>query len=200
MLGKLSRSKLIAILPVLIVALAAPMITPSVHAYGPANWQVGFAGTFTTPGSGNSGFWGWCAFAGGTGSPATSGTDADCQISEYFGPSHSFQVRESISGTAWTEGPCTLPPCVTASDFYITDGTMTLTGPTIEQGIHSGQAQQLPPSCTISGMTITCPLSVWESLGVYSPDTGIPAKAGHYNLNSLIGQVGELQAQVIQLS
>jgi hypothetical protein len=200
MLARLHRSKLIAILPVLLVILAAPILAPSAHAYGRANWQAAFAGTFVIPGSGNFGFWGWCALAGGTGSPATSGTDADCEISQYFGTGHSFQVLESISGTAWSEGPCTFPPCATVNDFYITAGTMTLNGPTVVQGVQSGMAQQLPPSCTVSGMTITCPIPVWEFLGVYNPDTGIPVVAGHYNLNSFFGHGGELQVQVVQLS
>jgi hypothetical protein len=69
--------------------------------------------------------------------------------------------------------------------------------------------------CTITGNSVTCPLSLWEVLPpgcsathscIYSPDTGIPAAAGHYNLNSAFiatgppGAVGELQVQVVQLS
>src|SRR6266571_2186783 len=88
MLENLRNSKLTPILSILLMAVAALSFTPMVHAYGAANWQVGFAGTFVTPGSGSGGFWGWCDFAGGTGSPAASGTDADCQTSVYFGPTH----------------------------------------------------------------------------------------------------------------
>jgi hypothetical protein len=190
------------------MTIAALSFTPLAHAYGAANWQVGFSGTFVTPGSGSSGFWGWCDFAGGTGSPATSGTDADCQLSQYFGPGHIIQVEESIAGTAWGEGPCHFPPCVTPTDFYITSGTMTMVGPTAAQIIAIAGPQLLSVGCTINGSTVTCPLSIWSILPpgcspgncIYSPDTGIPTKAGHYNLNSVIGGVGELQVQVVQLS
>jgi hypothetical protein len=199
MLKNIRYSKIIALMPISLVAIAALSSTPTAHAYGAANWQIAFAGTFVSPGTGNSGFWGWCALAGGTGSPAASGTDADCQISQYFGTGHALQLQESISGTAWSEGLCTISPCLGPTDFYITDGTMTIRGPTAAQGVHSGQTGSLPPSCTISGTTITCPLAVWEFLGVYSPDTGIPAAAGHYNLNSLLNHSGELQVQVVQL-
>ncbi|HEV2139317.1 MAG TPA: hypothetical protein VGR53_10800, partial [Nitrososphaerales archaeon] len=182
------------------------------------NWQVGFAGTITVPGSGGFGFWGWCDFAGGTGSPATSGTDADCQVSTYFhSSSGNFQVKESIMGTAWGEGPCTLPPCLTSTDFYITDGTMTLTGPAAGQIIAIAGPLLVSAGCTITGSTITCPLSVWEVVPpgcipggsptlpacIYAPDTGIPTTPGHYNANSLVsffGAKGEFQVQVNQLS
>ncbi|HEV2139342.1 MAG TPA: hypothetical protein VGR53_10930, partial [Nitrososphaerales archaeon] len=75
--------KLTAILPLALITFMSLSLVPVTHAYGKANWQVGFAGTITVPGSGGFGFWGWCDFAGGTGSPATSGTDADCQVSTY---------------------------------------------------------------------------------------------------------------------
>jgi hypothetical protein len=207
-LKNLRNSRLIAILPILLATIAVLSFTPLAHAYGAANWQVAFSGTFAIPGSGNGGFWGWCDFAGGTGTPATSGTSADCQISQYFGPGHAIQVEESISGTAWSEGPCHFPPCVTPTDFFITDGAMTLSGPTVVQMLPTIGSQLQSLGCTISGNTVTCSLSIWEILPpgcspgncIYSPDTGIPTKAGHFNLNSVIGQVGELQVQVVQVS
>jgi hypothetical protein len=178
------------------------------HAYGAANFKATFAGTFTLPGSGNNGFWGWCDFGGGTGSPATSGTDADCKISQYFGPSHSFQVVESVQGTAWGVGPCTIQPCLpltssTPTDFYITAGTVTFAGPFAVQLTSSGPP---PPGsgCTVSGTTATCPIAFLEAVGFYTPDTGITTVPGHYNLNAFIplafsGAVGEFQEQVVQV-
>src|SRR6266581_2245149 len=207
MLENLRNSKLTPILSVLLMAVAALSFTPMVHAYGAANWQVGFAGTFVIPGSGSGGFWGWCDFAGGTGSPATSGTDADCQTSVYFGPNHAIQVEESIAGTAWSEGSCHLQPCITHTDFYITSGTMTLSGPSAAGIIAIAGPQLLSVGCTINGNKVACPLSIWEILPpacspgncIYSPDTGIPTQAGHFNLNSVLGQVGDLQVQAVQL-
>jgi hypothetical protein len=190
-------------LVVAITLLSSFAIIPAVNAYGKANWQTAFAGTFITPGQGSSGFWGWCDFGGGTGSPATSGTDSDCQVATYThvpGNPSNFQVHESISGTAWDEEPCTFPPCLTTNDFFITAGTMTISGPTVVQALKAGVGGTLPPSCKISGSTVTCSLSDWELLGIYNPDTGVPTAAGHFNLNAFLGQPGEFQIQVNQLS
>lgn len=179
--------------------LAVLSFTPLAHAYGPANWQAAFSGTFVNPGSGNSGFWGWCDFAGGTGSPATSGSAADCEVSQYFGPSHGFQVVVSIQGTAWDEETCTFRPCLTTSDFFITAGAVTLAGPFAVQITSSGPP---PPGsgCTVKGTTATCPIPFLEAVGFYNPDTGVPTVSGHYNLNSFLNHSGEFQIQVVQLS
>ncbi len=185
------------------VFIASFTLIPASSAYGKENWQTTFAGTFVSPGSGNSGFWGWCAFGGGTpssaGAPVTSGTDADCEESFYFGPSHAIQAHESISGTAWDMEPCTIAPCVTPNDFFITSGTMTISGPDVVQHLGTVGPLLLSLGCTITGETATCSLLVWEGLGTYNPDTGIPTVAGHYNLNSFLTQPGEFQIQVTQL-
>ncbi len=180
---------------------------PFASAYGTANWQVGFAGTGVLAGSGQQfGFWGWCAFAGGTasspGAPVASGTDADCKVDNYFltNTGQRLQFQQSIQGTAWDEKTCTFPPCLTANDFFITAGTVTLSGPLVLLLEKSGPP---PPVCTTTGTVVTCPIPFLESIGFYNPDTGIPAAAGHYNLNSLLpsfGLVGQFQVQVDQLS
>jgi hypothetical protein len=79
--------------------LVASAATPA-SAYGKDNWQLGFAGTATAPGTGQgSGFWGWCAFGGGV----TSGNDGDCQVSDYLHlPGGGGATCErSIDVTAW---------------------------------------------------------------------------------------------------
>ena len=210
----LTSSKLIALLPISLVAIAALSSAPLAHAYGAANWQVGFAGTGNLPGSGGFGFWGWCTFAGGV----TSGNDADCQISTYF---HSnpggINGKFSIQGTGWDMQPSTFPPIpgVPTDDFFVTAGTETISGPFGALLISIAGPPLLAAGCTITGNSVTCPLSLWEVLPpgcsstnpcIYSPDTGIPAAPGHYNLNSAFiamgppGAVGELQIQVTQLS
>lgn len=190
----------------------AIVAAPGARAYGAANWQAAFAGTITSPTSGNSGFWGWCDFAGGSGSPASSGNEADCQVSAYFGPSHALQGVDSIHGTAWDEELCTLQPCLTADDFFITAGTMTFSGPAASGLIAIGGPQLTGAGCTIAGNTVTCSLAIWSAIPpgcspgscLYNPDTGVPDVAGHYNENGLIplfvpGGVGELQIQVTQV-
>ncbi len=115
-------------------------------------------------------------------------------------------------GTAWDEETCTLFPCLTATDFFITSGTMTISGPAGGMIIDIAGPPLVSAGCSITGSTITCPLSVWEVVPpgctpgfncIYSPDTGIPTTAGHYNQNSLVelfGFKGEFQIQVNQLS
>ncbi len=171
----------------------------------------------TLPGQGSFGFWGWCAFGGGTGSPATSGTSADCTLDLYgYNTSNpgAFSVHEAIQGTAWSVAPCT-SFCFLQNqqDFMITAGTMTLSGPIALGIINIAGPQLVQAGCTITGGTVTCSLSLWEKLPpgcsqtkgtcIYSPDTGIPAAPGKYNLNSLVklfGFVGEGQIKVVQLS
>ncbi len=176
---------------------------PVTHAYGKSNFQAGFAGTGVLKGSGQQfGFWGWCDFAGGT----TSGNEADCKIDNYFQTSSGrIQFQESIQGTTWDEEPCTIQPCLPLGsssplDFFITAGTVTLSGPLILALEQSGPP---PPPCTTTGTTVTCPIWVLEKIGFYNPDTGIPVVPGHYNLNSLLpafGLVGEFQLQLTQIA
>jgi hypothetical protein len=84
----------------LTATIAAVGATPA-SAYGPANWQLTFAGTATFPSTGNAfGFWGWCAMAGGV----SSGTNGDCQVTQYVHtPAGSgFTCHESLDLTAWS--------------------------------------------------------------------------------------------------
>jgi hypothetical protein len=97
----------------MVVATATPAM-----AYGKANWQVTFAATATSPGTGNStGFWGWCDFAGSV----ASGTSGDCQIAMYSLASagSGFTCHESLDLTAWT----------TATGFFFISGSATVTRP-----------------------------------------------------------------------
>ncbi len=156
--------------------LAGVQMVPSVSAYGKANWQFGFAGTFITPGVGNDGFWGWCAFVG-----VSSGTDGDCQVSNYFHFANGPHVtcETSVSVTGWDMEPPTIPPPpgFPADDFFITSATLTV--------------NPSSPAC----------LSIFGSLPTPF-DTGFPAAPGHYNFNGLLhlfGQTGELQVQVTQI-
>ena len=127
----------------LAVGLIAAETTP-VAAYGPANWQVTFAGTGTFPSTGvGFGFWGWCEFAGGV----TSGNSGDCQVAQYFhAPSGSgFTCQESLNITAWDTSVRT---------FHIS-GTATvnptrLTAPCV---------QLFPGATTFSGVDTQIPAS-----------------------------------------
>src|SRR5258708_20348026 len=81
MLGRaLSRS----FLGLLAAAMLGVLVATPALAYGAENYQVGFAGTGVAPGTGfGVGFWGWCAFGGGTGTLPTSGTAGDCNYAFY---------------------------------------------------------------------------------------------------------------------
>jgi len=169
-------------LAVLIAAGVATSTTAS--AYGRANWQTAFSGNFNSPGA-SSGFWGWCAFFGGV----TSGNDADCQVTMYFGGASTGTIHESIHGTAWDTEPTSFgPPLAPAPDFFINDGSVTLTGSTIA-GLRSAGSPP-PPGCTVSGGAVNCPIPVLEAIGFYSPDTGIPATPGHFSLEALGDLIG----------
>jgi hypothetical protein len=99
---KMSRTlfarSLVALL--LAVMLGVSAATPAL-AYGPENWQIGFAGTGVFPSTGfGFGFWGWCAFGGGV----ASGNTGDCQFAQYFhAPSGGgFTCQESLDITSWS--------------------------------------------------------------------------------------------------
>lgn len=166
------------------------VLSTSATAYGPANWQAAFSGNFNSAmaGGGGVGFWGWCEFAGGV----RSGDDADCSTPFYLHPpgnaSSGMLVMSRIHGSAWDTEPPTFPSLAPGvNDFFITAGTVTLTGPTIGQALAAGF---FPPSCTVNGSTATCPIPVLEAAGIFSPDTGIPAQAGHFSLSSLAEMLG----------
>lgn len=174
----------------------AVVLSTSASAYGAANWQTAFSGNFNniTGTGGSTGFWGWCEFAGGV----SSGNNADCSFSQYFfssgganGAASFGPLTIKINGTAWdiessTFPPLTLPPL---PDFFITDGTVTFTGPAVVKAVAAGF---LPPACTVTGSTVTCSIPVLEATTppLYAPDTGIPAAAGHYSLASIFELLG----------
>lgn len=168
--------------------------SPSASAYGAANWQAAFSGNFNnaSAGGGGVGFWGWCEFAGGV----LTGNDADCSTPFYLHPpgnaSNGMLVMSRIHGSAWDTEPTLFPPPLApgVNDFFITAGTVTLTGPTVGQAIAAGLVPTGPGLCTVSGSTATCPIPVLEAVGIYSPDTGIPAQAGHFSLKSIAESLG----------
>jgi hypothetical protein len=92
-----------------------------------------------------------------------------------------------------------------APDFFVNDGSITLTGSSVARLLGTGAAP--PPGCTVSGGTVTCPIPVLEVAGIYFPDTGIPAAPGHYSLEALADLFGvpvppgtHINVQVTQLS
>lgn len=192
-------------------------------AYGStAQWQTTFSGNCNnlavcsinlggTLIPARSGFWGWCEF-GGTSTPPISGTDADCEVTFYTHSSTSVAnfptLHQSIRGTAWDMEPTSFPgppgSGLPPDDFFINDGSLTLSGPTVVQALASGMP--LPPACTVSGQTVTCPIPVAETLMIFFPDTGIPAAAGHYSQAAIFEMLGiplppgvHLNIQVTQL-
>ena len=205
-MGTVRRSLTLLSSFVLVVGMLISLAT-SANAYGPANWQATFSGNFDNQsGAGGIGFWGWCAFSGGAGS----GKPADCSFSNYFfgtgGANTGFLFSARINGTLWDMEPTSftpLPPGFPPDDFFITAGTETLSGPAIVRGIAAGL---VPPGCTVTGSTLTCPIPVLEKAGLYMPDTGIPAAADHYSLKNALASVGQtlppgnhLNIQVVQI-
>jgi hypothetical protein len=145
--------------------------TPVV-AYGPENYQLGFAGTAVAPGSGfGVGFWGWCAFGGGTGTLPTSGNNGDCNYALYIHTSSGgITCEQSVDVTSWA----ITPGAIGIPDFFAT-GTAT---------VH-------PASATVcfSLFPGVFPASFTDF------DTLLPGVPGHYNLNGFQGFT-ELQVQV----
>jgi hypothetical protein len=140
--------------------------TPA-SAYGQDTWQIGISGTGVNPGTGfGFGFWGWCAFGGGV----TSGTDGDCELSQYLHVSagSGFTCEESVDITSWSASTGT----------FVVTGTVTvnptsLTGPCLAL---------FPGAASVTDL-----------------DSGVPAAAGHYNLGGIGGLRGEFQIQVVQI-
>ncbi len=187
-----NSKNLALILPISILATMALSVVPATYAYGNQDqWQAGFAGTAQ---GGSFGFWGWCAFGGSDGSsaPGTTGTTADCQIANYFRPvANTFHV--SMDGNGWViaTGSAFLPPGVPG--FFFTGGTAEIVGPGASVisslfGVPVGVPFDLSLVCNFSGGPAT--------LAGSPCDTGIPAHAGHFNLNV---PGFELQIQVTKL-
>jgi hypothetical protein len=173
------------------IALLAFSSIPIAYGYGSGqNWQIGAAGTGTLcvpdGGCGGFGFWGWCAFTG-----TTSGTNGDCQFSQYLHQGTvlgTAQCETSFDVTAWHSGPSLANPSV--NDFFIDTGTMTVN----------------PASATAACVALLQGagfnvVQTGPGTGSFSPssDTEIPAAPGHYNLNGLVAPpitYTELQFQV----
>jgi hypothetical protein len=190
--GKVLKSKFIGFLALisLLALLSSLALIPAANAYGKSNWQATFSGNCnnaTHCGGTTSGFWGWCSFGGGT---STGGNNADCESSNYahgslcatLPPPGCIDVHISISGSAWDIEPSLFAPGV--NDFFITAGYQTISGPTIVQALAQGLLNLPVPPCSIKGESITCPISVFELAGIYSPDTGIGAVPGHFSSNT----------------
>lgn len=156
-------------------------LVPAARAYGNTdNWQLGFAGTFIVPGGGNGGFWGWCALSG-----ISSGTDGDCQVSNYGHTpgGASFTCEVSVDITGWTTGvSASLPPFLPG--LFINSGHITAHGsnPTL------CLALSFPPG--------TVDLGTGNIISSF--DTGLPVAPGHYNLNAVTpgAFIQSLQIQV----
>jgi hypothetical protein len=168
-MSRLSRP-LLGLLVAATLAIAATLgifaATPA-SAYGADNWQIGISGTGVNPGTGfGFGFWGWCAFGGGV----TSGTDGDCELSQYLHVSagSGFTCEESVDITSWSTSTGTFVVTVT-----VTVHPTSLTGPCLAF---------FPGSASVTDL-----------------DSGVPAAAGHYNLGGIGGLRGEFQIQVAQI-
>jgi hypothetical protein len=178
-----SRLVLTGVALVLLVGALAVALVSNSHshpalAYGKENWQIGFSGTGVAPSTGfGFGFWGWCAFSG-----VTSGTDGDCQISQYqHAPAGSgipsFTCEESVDVTSWKAEQLPGSPFVS---FVIETATVTVNP---------------------SSQTANC-LAFFPGPNGFPADTGFPAAAGHYNIGvGVFGQGlrGEFQVQVVQI-
>jgi hypothetical protein len=145
--------------------------------YGKATWQTAFNGTFNFPGTGTAlGFWGWCDFAGGI----SSGTDADCQIAEYF---------HAPAGTGWT---CQLTIAGTSWYANGVTGTFHMTG---SLGVHGHLTSDQQAQC-VSFFTG----DPSGSTSFSDVETFIPTAPGHYAIppSAVFGPdvVGEFHFQV----
>lgn len=192
----------------LILAIASFLTSSTAMAYGQANWQATFSINCTNKSTcqvfdpvlqqlvpATFGTWGWCAFTG-----QTSGSAADCAYSGYaFSDDANVAglVSTQVDGTAWSLGPPTNPVSVTScpSDFYITQGTVTLNGPTIAAILKAGEGPILVSlECTINGSTVTCPIVNSHGVHVaqlFAPaffeDQGYGPCAGHFTVHPLPG-------------
>jgi hypothetical protein len=118
--------RLLAVLTLATGLIAVSSSSAGAYGGGPANWQIGFAGTKVVPTTGlGFGFWGWCEFSGGV----VAGTEGDCQVSQYFHTrsgggvtcEQSIDVKEwtgigtfVISGTATTHPSSAAATCLLA--------------------------------------------------------------------------------------
>jgi hypothetical protein len=169
-----------------LVAVAVALSAPTASAYGKANWQAAFSGSFTYPHSelGGFGFWGWCDFAGGV----TSGNDADCQISEYvhnvpFLGGTSFNCELSIDATSWDDSGST----VDGEPAFAVTGSAVIHPARLTQG-HKDACMEL--------------FAGTASTSFDSANTFIPAVAGHFSYPDFVaffGATGVLNFTVKEL-
>jgi hypothetical protein len=98
--------KLLAAIFVGVGLIVATTVSAGAYGGGPANWQLGFAGTGVAPGTGfGFGFWGWCEFSGGV----TAGNSGDCQVSQYLHTaSGNVNCEQDINITSWFVSPVPL--------------------------------------------------------------------------------------------
>ncbi len=165
------RTALLLLVPVSLFAL---LLTPVAWAYGSGdNWQIGVSGTgiecIPNVGCGGFGFWGWCTFSG-----TTSGTNGDCQYSQYLHLDPlSTQCETHFDITGWhvAVGRTGMP------SFFIDSGTVTVDPASATTAcIHFLQH---------AGFNVA---QTGDGAGQFEPssDTGIPANPGHYDFS---GQV-----------
>ena len=171
------RSRQLLVLASLVSVLACAVVTSSAtpaFGYGKATWQAALTGTFVNPGTGTGeGFWGWCDFAGG----ASSGDDADCQLSEYFhlpaGAGWTCQL--SIDGTSWDQSVQNFP-----------FATFHMSGSLVVHG-HLTPTQQ--DDC-VGFFVFGDPTVGYASRTFTNVDTFIPAASGHYDFNDFVPLFG----------
>ena len=171
----------LASIPIAVLVLLAVQPTTTASAYGKANWQTTFAGTFISPGQGGGGFWGWCAFYG-----ETSGDDADCQVSLYQHAVHSqdntITCEVSIDATGWHIDSS--PQLGGAPGFFIDSGQIT---------VHPASKTQACLDANFAGQTSS------DGTILTRMDFGLPATPGHYNLNQFVGHPAELQETIVHV-
>lgn len=152
---------------------------PGARASDPPTWRLAISATCSGAAvcGGFRTLTGSCTYVG-----SSSGSLASCQ-SLLIGDIGVF--TEAIHGTAWDMEPGLLTPATAVDEFFITDGTITYTGPAIVAFIPTGGPQAL--GCAIVGKTITCAIPVLEVAGLYSPDSLDPVILGHFASNVCFG-------------
>jgi hypothetical protein len=184
------------VLTLILVTLGVFASAPTALAYGnTAQWQVGFSGTCSSnapasnfcPGGVHTGFWGWCEFGGSNGSSdvGTTGTSADCQITNYFGSGTSLHINYNVTGwVIQASSPFTFPPGL--PDFLLTSGTLTLSGPGV---VNAPFPPHVPIPFPFGPPINGCPAFIC--------DTGIPPIPGHFSFHPTPG--AEFNLQVTRL-
>ncbi len=150
----------------LLIPMALIVIASPARAYGnTAVWQLGVSQNCDNPSlcENLGGFWGWIEFDNdGTGDATFAGCG---HLVGPFGGGGADAFQIEIEGWFIADGFTGMP------DFFVTGGTMTLTG-------HTG------------GPPVTVPLTTPDGKPIdedHPFDTGFPAVAGHYDLAQLFG-------------